>query len=149
MNGVLDIETSEDIEGILSTAGLTKGLSSSYVEVCPQGTFRTALDWRSRAHSEAMGKVEVLFPHPIDILVSKISREEEKDYEAFEEVIAKTSHPTEGELLESLICAVHLYRPGYDETVAGDPITKTRLLWQRIFDRNIDVRQKIIAAASK
>ena len=93
MSGDLDIATDEEIEGVLSAAGLTKGLSSPYVEVCPLGTFRTAPDWRSRAHSEAMGNVEVLFPHPIDILVSKISRGEEKDYEAFEEVIARTCHP--------------------------------------------------------
>jgi hypothetical protein len=89
------------------------------------------------------------FPHPIDILASKISRGEEKDFEAFEEVIAKTGHPTEEELLDSLICAVHLYRPGYDETAPGDPITNTRLLWKRLFGRDIDVRQEIIAAASR
>lgn len=111
------------------------------------GTFRTSLDWRIRAHSERLGNVEILFPHPIDILLSKISRGEEKDFEAFEEVISKTGHPTEEELVDSLIRAVHLYRPGYDETAPGDPITNTRLLWQRLFGRDIDVRQEIIAAA--
>ena len=112
MSGDLDIATDEAIEGLLVAAGLTKGLSSPYVEVCPLGTFRTALDWRSRAYAERLGNLEILFPHPIDILASKISRGEEKDFEAFEEVIAKTGHPTEEELLDSLICAVHLYRPG-------------------------------------
>ncbi len=147
MSGDLDIATDEEIEGLLVEAGLTKGLSSPYVEVCPLGTFRTASDWRTRAHSEQLGNLEILFPHPIDILVSKISRGEEKDFEAFEEVIARTSHPTEEELADSLIRAVHLYKPGYDETAPGDPITNTRLLWKRLFGRDIDVRQEIIAAS--
>jgi len=149
MSGDLDIATDEEIEGLLVAAGLTKGLSSPYVEVCPLGTFRTALDWRARAHAERLGNLEILFPHPIDILVSKISRGEEKDFEAFEEVIARTGHPTEEELADSLIRAVHLFRPGYDETAPGDPITNTRLLWKRLFGRDIDVRQEIIAAASR
>lgn len=149
MSGDLDIATDEDIVSILKKARLTKGLSSPYVEVCPLGTFRTAPDWRSRAHPERMGKLEILFPHPIDILVSKISRGEEKDFEAFEEVIVKTGHPTEEELMDSLIRAVHLYKPGYDETAPGDPITNTRLLWKRLFGRDIDVRKEIIAAACR
>lgn len=149
MSGDLDIATDEEIEGILIAAGLTKGLSSPYVEVCPLGAFRTALDWRTRAHAEMLGNLEILFPHPIDILVSKITRGEEKDFEAFEEVIARTGHPTEGELLDSLIRAVHLYRPGYDQAAPGDPITNTRLLWKRLYGRDIDVRQEIIATGVK
>lgn len=148
MSGDLDIATDDEIELILREAGLTKGLSSPYVEVCPLGTFRTALDWRSRSHSEQLGNLEILFPHPIDILLSKISRGEEKDFEAFEEVISKTGHPTEEELLDSLKSAVHLFRPGFDESAPGDPITNARLLWRRLFGRDIDVRQEIIAAAS-
>jgi hypothetical protein len=148
MSGDLDIAADEEIESILKDARLTKGLSSPYVEVCPPGTFRTAHDWQFRAHSVWMGNLEILLPHPIDILVSKISRGEEKDFEAFEEVIARTGHPTEEELRNSLIRSVHLYKPGYDETVAGDPITNTRLLWIRLFGRDIDVRKEIIAAAN-
>ena len=149
MSGDLDIASDEGIEGLLKDAGLTKGLSSPYVEVCPLGTFRTAPDWRMRAHSERLDSLEILFPHPIDILVSKISRGEEKDFEAFEEVIARTGHPTEQELKDSLIRAVSVYRPGYDETAPGDPITNTRLLWQRLFGRDIDVRMEIIAAGPR
>lgn len=119
------------------------------MEVCPLGTFRTAYDWPVRAYSERMGALKILFPHPIDILVSKISRGEEKDFEAFEEVIARTGHPSEEELADSLIRAVHLYRLGFDESAPGDPITNTRLLWRRLFGRDIDVRNEIIAAASR
>jgi len=61
MSGDLDIATDEAIEGLLVAAGLTKGLSSPYVEVCPLGTFRTALDWRSRAYAERLGNLEILF----------------------------------------------------------------------------------------
>jgi hypothetical protein len=81
--------------------------------------------------------------------LSKISRGEEKDFEAFEEVIRSEGHPTESELRDALISAVHLYKPGFDEAASGDPLNNTRLLWKRLFKRDIDVRKEIISAASK
>ncbi|CAN5711962.1 hypothetical protein BH09VER1_BH09VER1_44470 [soil metagenome] len=143
-SGDLDIASDDDIQRLFTDAHLSKGQSSPYIEVCPTGTFRTALDWKSRCHIEKISWVEILFPHPIDILVSKVRRGEEKDLEAFEEVIRKSGHPTELELKESLMRAVHLYRPGYDEEVPGDPIYNTQILWQRLFGRDIDVRKEII-----
>lgn len=62
-------------------------------------------------------------------------------------MIERTGHPTEVELVDSLIRAVHLYKPAYDESAPGDPITNTRLLWQRLYGRDIDVRREIISAS--
>ena len=143
-SGDLDVATDEDIEKILESAHLTKFHRSPYVEVCPLNTFRTAPDWRSRAHSENLFGITLLFPHPIDILVSKIKRCEEKDIEAFLEVMKVTGHPTERELIESLQRAVDIYRPGFDESMAHDPIHNTGVLWQRLFGKEINVREEII-----
>ncbi len=143
-SGDLDIASDQDIEEIFQKAHLSKGQSSPYVEVCSLNTFRTASDWRDRAYVEARESVEIVFPHPIDILVSKVPRGEEKDLEAFEAVIATLGHPTECELKQSLIRAVNIYRPGYDESAASDPVFHTQILWQRLFGKEIDVRNEII-----
>lgn len=143
-SGDVDIASDDNIEEIFRVAQLAKGQSSPYIEVCSLNTFRTARDWKSRAYTETIGSVKIIFPHPIDILVSKVPRGEEKDFEAFEAVIATEGHPTEMELKESLIRAVHIYRPGYDESAASDPIYNTQILWKRLFGKEIDVRDEII-----
>jgi|APCry1669193181_1035450.scaffolds.fasta_scaffold00001_35 hypothetical protein len=143
-SGDLDVATDEDIAKLLESAQLTKFHRSPYVEVCPLNTFRTAPDWRSRAHTESLFGVFLIFPHPIDILVSKVKRCEEKDIEAFLEVMKVTGHPSENELKESLQRAVDIYRPGFDESTANDPIHNTGVLWQRLYGKEINVREEII-----
>jgi len=85
--------------------------------------------------------------HPIDILIAKLHRYEEKDRRAFELVRERTGHPSEQEMLTELQYSVDLYRPNFDEEVAGDITTNTRVMWQDIFGREIDVRREIIAPA--
>lgn len=143
-SGDLDVATDEDIGNFLTLAHLTKFHRSPYVEVCPLNTFRTAPDWRSRAHTESLFGVSLIFPHPIDILVSKVKRCEEKDIEAFLEVLKVTGHPTENELKESLQRSVDIYRSGFDESTTNDPIHNTGVLWQRLFGKEINVREAII-----
>ena len=140
----VDVATEHEIAEVIERAGLDKKNSAPYIEVCPLNTFRTAPDWRSRAHVEHISGIDVLFPHPIDILVSKVKRCEEKDLIAFEEVIKATGHPTEIELKESLQRAVEIYRPGFDESTALDPMYSTEVLWQRLYGKEINVREEII-----
>ena len=51
------------------------------------------------------------------------------------------------EILTELQYSVDLYRPNFDEEVAGDITTNTRVMWLDIFGREIDVRKEIIAPA--
>lgn len=143
----IDMLESPGVEEILSRHRLLKGQSEPYIEICDGPTFTASTDWQDRAHTEKVGNIEVVFPHPIDILVSKVKRMAEKDFSAFERVRAITGHPTEDEMIAALRRVVDMYRPSFDEEAALDPIANTRLLFQRIYGRDINVREEIIAPA--
>jgi hypothetical protein len=143
------LDDSEQTHELLSAQRMLKGQASPYVEPCDETSFTAAAGWRKRAYQYEHGHVTVVFPHPIDILVSKVKRMAEKDYHAFEAVRAVTGHPTEPELIASLQRMVDLYRPSFDEEAAQDPFANTRLLWQRFFGHDIEVRAQIITPALK
>jgi len=147
LSGDVDVITREDISGFCQRAGLLAGQSAIYVEPCTASAFTASADWQLRAFEVQRRHVSLIFPHPIDILVSKIKRLEEKDLRAFRMVQAKTGHPTEEELIVALQRVVDIYRPSFDEESAGNPLANTQILWREIFGRNIDVRQTIIAPA--
>jgi hypothetical protein len=116
-------------------------------QVCDALTFRTAQGWEARARREIRSGHAFIFPHPWDILVSKIGRLEEKDLEAFRLVIRKTGGPTAAEFARHLQLAVDLFRPNFDEERGADYATQTRQLWRTIYDAEIDVRTEIIRPA--
>lgn len=91
--------------------------------------------------------MQLTLPHPLDLLIAKLHRLEEKDLRAFRLVIERTGHPTEDEMRRELQVAVDLYRPGFDEEMIGDITTNTRVLWQELWKNEIDVRKEIIAPA--
>ena len=137
----------EDLEPYVCAAGLTAEQSDFYIQVCSGLNFRTSPHWGSRTQSFAIGNCTFILPHPIDILIAKLNRLEEKDLEAFRVVIRKTGHPTEAEMLHELQMAVDLFRPSFDEENASDLVNNTRRLWPIIFGREIDPRAEIIAPA--
>ncbi len=122
--------------------------SEIYIQVCDPLAFKSTIDWRGRAiEVERHGHLFV-FVHPWDVLVSKLQRLEEKDLNAFRIVIEKTGHPTEDEFARHLQLAVDLYRPKFDEESArGDMLMNTRVLWQTLWGKEIDVRARIIRPA--
>jgi len=128
-------------------AGLADESKRPYIQVCSELNFRTSPRWRQRTQSLQLGNCAFVLPHPIDILIAKLNRLEEKDLEAFRVVIAKTGHPTEEEMISELQFAVDLFRPGFDEENAVDMSGNCRRLWPEIFGREIDPRAEIIAPA--
>jgi hypothetical protein len=142
-----------DIIGDENVALAAEGLriaderSDLALEACDRLVFRTALGWESRAITEQRNGHYFIFPHPWDILVSKVGRLEEKDLEAFRLVIRKTGHPTAAEFAQHLQLAVDLYRPNFDEEQGSDYTAQTRFLWREIFQGEIDVRAEIIRPA--
>lgn len=143
----VDVIAQEDIESFCRGAGLLKGQAEIYIEPCTPAAFTASADWMIRACEAKRGHVTFMLPHPVDILVSKIKRLDEKDLRAFHVVRAKTGHPTEEELREALRRVVDIYRPSFDEESAGNPRDNTELLWRNLFGKTINVTEEIIAPA--
>ena len=59
--------------------------------------FRSSPRWKDRTQRAKLRNCTFIFPHPIDILIAKLHRLDDKDLRAFEIVRAKTGHPTEEE----------------------------------------------------
>ena len=137
----------DELKDFVVKAGLDQDQSDFYIQVCSELNFRTSQRWRTRTQSVQIENCAIILPHPIDILIAKLNRLEEKDLEAFRVVIKKTGHPTEAEMIEELQAAVDLFRPGFDEENAVDMTGNCRRLWPEIFGREIDPRAEIIAPA--
>ena len=137
----------EPLREIADQAGLGQDKAAFHVQVSSELNFRTSPRWRTRAQSARIGKVTFVFPHPIDILIAKLHRLDDKDVRAFAVVRAKTGHPTEAELIKELQLAVDLFRPSFDEEPGQDMANNCRRLWPLIFGREIDPRAEIIAPA--
>jgi hypothetical protein len=146
-NDVDLFSSAEDLEAFVREAGLHQEQSDFYIQVCSGLNFRTSPYWASRQKTILHENCTFHFPHPIDILIAKLHRLEEKDLLAFRVVIAKTGHPTERELIRELQLAVDLFRPSFDEEQGHDLVNNCRRLWPLIFGREIDPRAEIIAPA--
>ncbi len=147
LSGDVDVISDEDITAHCERAQLLKGQAAIYIEPCTSVAFTASPDWFVRACRCERRHVTFTFPHPIDILVSKIMRLEEKDLRAFKLVRENTGHPSEAELIQALRRVVDIFRPAFDEESAGNPAHNTRLLWHELFGKTIDVRTQIITPA--
>jgi hypothetical protein len=136
-----------DLAPFVAQAGLDQAHSDFHIQVCSGLNFRTSPRWASRKKTVPYGHCTFHFPHPIDILIAKLHRLDEKDLLAFRVVLAKTGHPTEAELIRELQLAVDLFRPSFDEEQGHDLVNNCRRLWPLIFGREIDPRAEIIAPA--
>ena len=145
-----DVDVFSDFEflrEIADKAGLGQDKSAFYIQVSSELNFRTSPRWRQRTQAAKVGNCTFIFPHPIDILIAKLNRLDDKDVRAFRTVLSKTGHPTEAELIKELQLAVDLFRPSFDEEQGHDLANNCRRLWPLIYGREIDPRKEIIAPA--
>lgn len=140
-------DTREEIAAILELTGLADKSRAVYVQLCVEWNFRTSPRWKDRAFRTRFGNVTLTLPHPLDLLIAKLHRLADKDLAAFRMVIARTGHPTEDEMRRELQASVDLFRPNFDEEMVGDMTTNTRVLWNEIWGKDINVRREIIAPA--
>lgn len=130
-------------------AALSKDLP--YIQVCHWMTFQPANRWERRAFEKAESEWRVVYPHPYDILFSKLRRAEAKDIEAFRLVIASTGHPTEAEFIQLCIENYRDFEPRLEtapshlpEVVPSHDLrSNTVRLWRPIWGRSIDVDREI------
>ena len=128
-------------------AGLGQGQSDFYIQIGSQISFRTSPNWRKRQREHRLGHCTIIVPDPLDILIGKLNRLEEKDIEAFRRVIARTGHPTERELIRELQLSVDLFRPAFAEEQGTDFAGNCRRLWPAIYGREVDPQTEIIRPA--
>lgn len=106
LSGDVDISVrgSEDktLKQLVEEARLSKEYREQYIQVVPSYVFRPGPNWRGRAETVLLEGVTFLFPAPLDILLGKLRRLEEKDFRAFELVLTRTGHPTEEEMVQEL-----------------------------------------------
>lgn len=143
----VDIFSTADLRNWIEAAGLGEGQSAFYLQQSPEFVFSASASWRERAFSVDVENVTFTFPHPIDILVSKLKRLEPKDLNAFFLVVERTGHPTADELKTALQRHVDLFRPNFDEENSGDAAANVQVLWRELYGESIDVRREIIAPA--
>jgi len=145
-----DVDVFSDFEGlgeVVERAGLGEDKSPFFIQVSSELNFRSSPRWRERSQQVIIGNCKFIFPHPLDILIAKLTRLDQKDVRAFELVLAKTGHPTEAELIAELQMAVDLFRPSFDEEQGYSMAENCRRLWPLLYRREIDPRQEIIAPA--
>ena len=147
MSEDVDCFGAPELKRLVEDHGLGKTSRKPYAQVCDDLNFRTSPRWRDRAFTFPLEGRIVVIPHPIDILIGKLNRMEDKDLKAFQLVREKTGHPTEDDLIGELQGAVDLFRPGFDEEATGDLKINTRILWQAFFGHDIDVLGEIIRPA--
>jgi|SRR5687768_12516779 len=128
-------------------ADLFNWQTNIYIELRTPAAFAASADWRLRAFETRRQHITFVLPHPIDILVSKIERLDDKDLRAFHLVREKLGHPTEDELIKALRRVVDIYRPSFDEESGNNARENTQVLWQNLFGKTINVAQEIIAPA--
>jgi hypothetical protein len=136
-------EREDELKALVEEIGLGKGQATFYVEVVPAYIFRAGQKWRERARTVTLEGVAFLFPEPMDILLAKLRRLDEKDLRAFELVREKTGHPTEEELIGELRDAYDLFyfqRDGRKSLLWSN----TEKLWPRLFGHAVDVPACII-----
>ncbi len=133
-----------EMQDAVKSLGLSYGQSKCYIQTTPEGAFRTSPKWRDRCFTHKIGEIQIRFPHPVDILIGKMNRMEEKDFKAFQLVQSITGHPSENELIKELREAVELYSLGHYQEWGRSFRQNTEILWPRIYGRKIDVDQEII-----
>jgi hypothetical protein len=97
------------LKELVEEIGLSKGKAAFYIEVVPEYIFRPGPNWRDRVATVTLNEVVFQFPAPLDILLAKLRRLEEKDLRAFQLVLQKTGHPEEEELIHELRASYDLF----------------------------------------
>jgi hypothetical protein len=149
LSGDVDIFSNddEDLASLIAGSPFAREHGGLYLDTGFELSFRTSPRWRQRAIVVQQGNAALTIPHPLDILIGKLDRLEEKDLRAFERVRAITGHPTADEFKRELQNAVDLFRPSFEEESPNRYLENTERLWRTLFDGEIDVRREIIAPA--
>jgi hypothetical protein len=80
-----------------------------YLQVNAPGAFQPGTGYLRRVMEVDRGNLHITIPHPLDILIAKLHRYEEKDLEAFQKVYALTGFPSPEALVAELRASPRLF----------------------------------------
>jgi hypothetical protein len=80
-----------------------------YIQVNAPGAFQPGTGYLRRVMEKDRGNLHITIPHPLDILIAKLHRYEDKDLEAFQKVYAQTGFPSPEALLAELRASPRLF----------------------------------------
>lgn len=141
-----------EAEAILSRAGFARGKRAHYVQACPPAAFRTSPKWKDRVlqtRTPDEGAAHVLFrlAHPIDVVIGKLNRLDEKDWRAIQLLRELTGGPEEAVLLRELRDAPDLFSLAFMPTSANSFRENVERLWRDLFGREIELNSEILIPA--
>jgi len=123
------------------------GLASGdpYVQVLPPTVFRPGKNYLVRASLIKSNGIDVIIPHPIDIVFGKLHRMDTKDYTAINELLNAFQRPTIRDLDAYMVDNPDIFEglPESAEKLAGNVET----LWSYLGGGSVDVREKFIKPA--
>jgi hypothetical protein len=150
-----DVDTSvvwqkePEFERVINENRLGRNQAELFIQPCKEAAFRTSPKWKDRAFCDVRGNITLRFAHPLDILIGKLNRLEEKDLKAFHLVRSVTGQPTEQTMLQELREAPDLFSHAYmaPHRTATSAQNVARL-WSIFYQRGIDVELEIIIPAN-
>jgi hypothetical protein len=151
-----DVDTSviwqkePEFERVIHENRLGRDQAELYIQSCKEAAFRTSPKWKDRAFRDIRGLITLRFAHPIDILLGKLNRLEEKDFKAFELVRSATGEPTEQTLLRELREAPDLFSHAYiAPRGTASYAQNTARFWHLFYQKDIDIEREIIVPANE
>lgn len=132
------------IEETVREIGLSKGNAPFYLQVVGEYVFRPSYNWRERSIRVVRHGIGFALAHPIDVLLGKLHRLEEKDLLAFERVLELIGRPREEELIAELRGVAERFERGMGGRLS-DFHANTLRLWPRLFGREIDIEREVLA----
>lgn len=140
-----------ELTQLVTKLQLGKGQRDLYIQVCAQGAFQPGTGYLRRIMEVRRGGFLITIPHPVDILISKLHRFEEKDFVAFQEVFKRTGFPTPDGLIAEFCASPRLFLTrdrSQDHLPSQFPESRLTqnipLLWRRLWNREIDVEREIL-----
>jgi len=71
-----------------------------YVQVLPPTVFKAGRNYLLRASAIRVNQIQVILPHPVDLLFRKLHRMDEKDYRSVNALVESVQRPTAKDLCE-------------------------------------------------
>ena len=151
-----DVDTSvvwqkePEFERVIDENRLGRDQAELYIQSCKEAAFRTSPKWKDRAFRDVRGDITLRFAHPIDLLIGKLNRLEEKDLKAFHLVRSMTGEPAEETMLRELREAPDLFSRAYMAPHATASYAQNvARLWSVFYQKDIDVEREIIIPANE